>query len=88
MSGRVDGTYPLKAHVDVNLNFSFQVRAAHSLLSITHSMKLLLLLSDEAHIASQRDRALEEATKDAEDYKARAAKLLDEFLSTGTRTNN
>ena len=34
------------------------VRAANSLLSITHSMKLLLLLSDEAQIVHRRDTEL------------------------------
>jgi len=56
------------------------VRAAHSLLSITHSMKLLLLLSDEAQIATQRDRAIDEAGKDADESKKKVAELLDELL--------
>ncbi|KAI5116557.1 hypothetical protein M0805_000468 [Coniferiporia weirii] len=57
------------------------VRAAHSLLSITHSMKLLLLLSDESQIAYQRDRALKDARSDAEEAKKKATKLLNELLA-------
>ncbi|THG95094.1 hypothetical protein EW145_g8023 [Phellinidium pouzarii] len=55
-------------------------RAAHSLLSITHSMKLLLLLSDESQIAQQRDRALREARSDAGEAKKKVAELLNELL--------
>ncbi|KAH8118165.1 surfeit locus protein 5 subunit 22 of mediator complex-domain-containing protein [Phellopilus nigrolimitatus] len=58
------------------------VRAAHSLLSITHSMKLLLLLSDESQIAQQRDSALKEARSDAEDAKNKVAELLNELLGS------
>lgn len=57
------------------------VRAAHSLLSITHSMKLLLLLSDEAQIATQRDRALKETRTEAEETKKKVVELLNELFS-------
>lgn len=57
------------------------VRAAHSLLSITHSMKLLLLLSDEAQIATQRDRALNETRTEAEETKKKVVELLNELFS-------
>ena len=57
------------------------VRAAHSLLSITHSMKLLLLLSDEAQIATQRDRALKETRTEAEETKKKVIELLNELFS-------
>ncbi len=43
-------------------------------------MKLLLLLSDEAQIATQRDRAIDEAGKDADESKKKVAELLDELL--------
>ena len=61
------------------------VRAAHSLLSITHSMKLLLLLSDESQIAQQRDLALNEARSDARETKKKVAELLNELISTKER---
>ncbi|KAL5526686.1 hypothetical protein ACEPAF_8411 [Sanghuangporus sanghuang] len=65
------------------------VRAAHSLLSITHSMKLLLLLSDESQIAQQRDRALSEARSDTQEARRRVAELLNELLgTTKDRTTN
>ena len=56
------------------------VRAAQSLLSITHSMKLLLLLSDESQLAQQRNKALEEAREEASEAKGRALTLLNELL--------
>jgi len=43
-------------------------------------MKLLLLLSDEAQIATQRDRAIEDASTDAKESKTKVAELLDELL--------
>lgn len=57
-----------------------QVRAANSLLSITHSMKLLLLLSDEAQIAHRRDAELKSVQEEKEDIKQKAAAVLDALL--------
>ena len=57
-----------------------QIRAANSLLSITHSMKLLLLLSDEAQIAHRRDVELKIVQEERDDAKAKVAALLDELL--------
>ena len=57
------------------------VRAAHSLLSITHSMKLLLLLSDESQLAQQRNKALDEARAEAREAKGQAVALLNELLA-------
>ncbi|KAF8196890.1 hypothetical protein K438DRAFT_1825736 [Mycena galopus ATCC 62051] len=56
------------------------VRAANSLLSITHSMKLLLLLSDEAQIAHRRDAELKTVQEEKEDARAQVAALLDELI--------
>ncbi|PPQ64574.1 hypothetical protein CVT26_001972 [Gymnopilus dilepis] len=56
------------------------IRAANSLLSITHSMKLLLLLSDEAQIAHRRDAELKVIQEEKEDAKAKVATLLDDLL--------
>ncbi|KAF7370964.1 hypothetical protein MSAN_00730500 [Mycena sanguinolenta] len=56
------------------------VRAANSLLSITHSMKLLLLLSDEAQIAHRRDAELKIVQEEKEDARAQVAALLDELI--------
>ena len=58
-----------------------QVRAANSLLSITHSMKLLLLLSDEAQIAHRRDAELKDVVKEKQSAQEEVAKLLDELLA-------
>ncbi|KII84428.1 hypothetical protein PLICRDRAFT_57823 [Plicaturopsis crispa FD-325 SS-3] len=56
------------------------VRAANSLLSITHSMKLLLLLSDEAQIAYRRDAELKSVQEDRDEAKRQVAALLDDLL--------
>ncbi|KAF9471518.1 hypothetical protein BDN70DRAFT_567154 [Pholiota conissans] len=56
------------------------IRAANTLLSITHSMKLLLLLSDEAQIAHRRDAELKIVQEEREDAKDKVAALLDELL--------
>lgn len=57
-----------------------KVRAANSLLSITHSMKLLLLLSDEAQIAHRRDAELKVVKEESEKTKKEVAALLDDLL--------
>ncbi|TFK27766.1 hypothetical protein FA15DRAFT_585580 [Coprinopsis marcescibilis] len=67
------------------------VRAAHSLLSIVHSMKLLLLLSDESQNAHKRDAELKQVQEDKEETKKKVAALLDELLIPATyhgETNN
>ncbi|KAI5825914.1 hypothetical protein K523DRAFT_250067 [Schizophyllum commune Tattone D] len=56
------------------------VRAANSLLSITHSLKLLLLLSDEAQIAHRRDVELKNIEDETKDTRRKVANLLDELL--------
>jgi len=56
------------------------IRAANSLLSITHSMKLLLLLSDEAQIAHRRDAELKVVQEERDDAKEKVAALLNELL--------
>ncbi|KIK55143.1 hypothetical protein GYMLUDRAFT_48094 [Collybiopsis luxurians FD-317 M1] len=61
------------------------VRAANSLLSITHSMKLLLLLSDEAQIAHRRDAELKVVQEEKEKAKEQVAVLLDEMLRGRSR---
>ncbi|KAJ7065238.1 hypothetical protein C8F01DRAFT_1218711 [Mycena amicta] len=56
------------------------VRAANSLLSITHSMKLLLLLSDEAQITTRRDVEIKVVQEEKEAARAQVAALLDELI--------
>ncbi|KAF9495521.1 hypothetical protein BDN71DRAFT_1589642 [Pleurotus eryngii] len=56
------------------------VRAANSLLAVTHSMKLLLLVSDEAQIAHRRDAELRDLQEEAKETKAKIARLLDELF--------
>lgn len=60
------------------------VRAANSLLSITHSMKLLLLLSDEAQMAHRRDAELKIVQEEKDDARQKVSKLLDEILHLTT----
>ncbi|KAI0300950.1 hypothetical protein BC826DRAFT_905175 [Russula brevipes] len=56
------------------------IRAANSLLSIVHSMKLQLLLSDEAQIVERRDAELATTLQGKEEAKAKVAELLGELL--------
>ncbi|KZP27339.1 hypothetical protein FIBSPDRAFT_1040211 [Athelia psychrophila] len=64
------------------------VRAANSLLSITHSMKLMLLLSDEAQIAHRRDAELKSLHGEKKEAKQAVASLLDSLLGRpGSNTN-
>ncbi|OBZ72270.1 Mediator of RNA polymerase II transcription subunit 22 [Grifola frondosa] len=58
------------------------IRAAHSLLSTIHSMKLLLLLSDEAQIANRRDVELRSVQAENEDAQKKVAILLNELLGS------
>lgn len=57
-----------------------QVRAANSLLSIIHSMKLLLLLSDEAQIVSRRDAELASTSQEKEELKKKVTEMLNDLL--------
>lgn len=56
------------------------VRAANSLLSITHSLKLLLLLSDEAQIARWRDEEMKNLQQEKSEAQQEVAILLDELF--------
>ena len=59
-----------------------KIRAAHSLMSTIHSMKLLLLLSDETQIAKRRDAELRVVQAEKSDAQKKVAALLDELLSS------
>ncbi|KAF9466637.1 hypothetical protein BDZ94DRAFT_1288243 [Collybia nuda] len=56
------------------------VRAANTLLSITHSMKLLLLLSDEAQLAHRRDAELKVVQEEKSEARDKVALLLGQLL--------
>ncbi|KAG8984721.1 hypothetical protein FRB90_005144, partial [Tulasnella sp. 427] len=58
------------------------VHAASSLLSLTHSLKLMLLLSDEREIAQRREEEVQALRQEIDEAKARAIQLWKE-LSTG-----
>lgn len=57
-----------------------QVRAANSLLSITHSIKLLLLLSDEVQVAHRKETELGVVQEETKEIKTKVAALLDELI--------
>lgn len=84
MSRRIDGATHSDRANEYNLTsvscLLLQVRAAHSLLSITHSMKLLLLLSDESQITAQRDQEIKEIKTEVGVCKEQVAELLDELF--------
>lgn len=56
-------------------------------MSITHSLKLLLLLSDEAQIVRQHSEELRTATGETEKCRKEVANLLDELLLSSSATN-
>ncbi|KAI0711497.1 hypothetical protein C8Q76DRAFT_623073 [Earliella scabrosa] len=56
------------------------IRAANSLMSTIHSMKLLLLLSDETQIAKRRDAELRSVQAEKKEAQTKVAALLDELL--------
>ncbi|EJD49644.1 hypothetical protein AURDEDRAFT_59336 [Auricularia subglabra TFB-10046 SS5] len=56
------------------------VRAANSLLSLTHTLKLMLLLADEQQIVKQRTEERAQVREEADGYKTRAAELADGLL--------
>ncbi len=60
-----------------------QIRAANSLMSTIHSMKLLLLLSDESQIARRRDAELRSLQTEKKTAQKKVAALLDELLLEG-----
>ncbi|KAL4063574.1 surfeit locus protein 5 subunit 22 of mediator complex-domain-containing protein [Scleroderma yunnanense] len=60
------------------------VRAANSLLSITHSLKLLLLLSDEAQIARWRDEEIKQVKQEKSEAQKKVAALLDELFQASS----
>ncbi|KAJ3548219.1 hypothetical protein NMY22_g1342 [Coprinellus aureogranulatus] len=61
------------------------VRAAHSLLSIVHSMKLLLLLSDEAQLTHRRDAELKAIQEEKAATKARSRPSSTSFSASSHR---
>lgn len=82
MPRRVHGAYHACLSVlCIWLNAPPQVRAAQGLLSIIHSMKLLLLLSDESQIASRRDQEMRAVQAEKEETKKKVAALLNELLT-------
>ena len=54
-------------------------------MSTIHSMKLLLLLSDEAQIAKRRDAELRSVQAEKTDAQKKVAALLDELLLSSKR---
>ncbi|KAF8999370.1 hypothetical protein BDZ89DRAFT_1051276 [Hymenopellis radicata] len=57
------------------------VRAANSLLAITHSLKLLLLLSEEQQISQKRDAELKVIREQKAEARKECAALLNELLN-------
>ncbi|GJJ08295.1 hypothetical protein Clacol_002506 [Clathrus columnatus] len=60
------------------------VRAASSLMSITYSLKLMLLLSDEAQVVQQQNEEIRSASTESNQYKEQVIHLLDDLLSQKT----
>ncbi|KAN0120662.1 hypothetical protein V8E52_003931 [Russula decolorans] len=73
-------TFQAQFRAESMVLFSSYIRAANSLLSIVHSMKLQLLLSDEAQIVERRDAELATTLQEKEEAKAKVAELLSKLL--------
>lgn len=50
-------------------------------MSITHSLKLMLLLSDEAQVVHQHNEEIRAASAQTSQYKEQVIGLLDDLLS-------
>ncbi|KAG9013909.1 hypothetical protein FRB94_004289 [Tulasnella sp. JGI-2019a] len=59
------------------------VQATSSLLSLTHSLKLMLLLSDEREIAQRREDEIKTLRQEIDVAKARAVELWEELSIPG-----
>jgi len=59
------------------------VQATSSLLSLTHSLKLMLLLSDEREIAQRREEEIKTLRQDIDTAKAKAVGLWEELAMPG-----
>ncbi|KAG8859321.1 hypothetical protein FRB96_004536 [Tulasnella sp. 330] len=64
------------------------VQAISSLLSLTHSLKLMLLLSDEREIAQRRQEEIKILRQDIDAAKARAVELWEELAMSGPMPSN
>ncbi|KAG8913016.1 hypothetical protein FRC00_003240 [Tulasnella sp. 408] len=63
------------------------VHAASSLLSLTHSLKLMLLLSDEREIAQRREEEVKALRQEIDEAKARAIDLWKELSASGSSSS-
>ncbi|KAH9481334.1 hypothetical protein JR316_0005856 [Psilocybe cubensis] len=77
---KVDAEVDILVDGMVDLVGIASIRAANSLLSITHSMKLLLLLSDEAQIAHRRDAEMKVVQEERDEAKKQVEQILNELL--------
>jgi len=59
------------------------VQATSSLLSLTHSLKLMLLLSDEREIAQRREEEIKSLRQHIDSAKTRAVELWEELAMSG-----
>lgn len=80
MSRRVNGMSTRDLVYLVLTVSSAKVRAANSLLSLTHSLKLLLLLADESQIVRQRTAELSRVRAEVDAQRATATELCDGLL--------
>ncbi|KAH9807744.1 hypothetical protein DFH28DRAFT_1001986 [Melampsora americana] len=81
MVGPVDKLRSLQDSLAIELRSETLVRSCTSLLSLSHSMKMMWLLGDEAHSRNIRDRKVLELTNEIEDIKAEVAGLMNMMKS-------
>lgn len=91
MTDRQQGTNPQPHQpptdaLNLTVRSAAMIRAAHNLATITHQLKLLLLLSDEKAIVQGRDEELEAIRAEVAAKREELGKLLQGLSNTETET--
>lgn len=81
--GSIDKLRSLQDSLAIELRTETLVRSCTSLLSLSHSMKMMWLLGDEVHLRKIRDQKVTGLTREIEDLKAQASDLMEVLRSDG-----
>ncbi|KAG0149313.1 hypothetical protein CROQUDRAFT_342308 [Cronartium quercuum f. sp. fusiforme G11] len=79
--GAPDKLRSLQDSLAIELRAETLVRSCTSLLSLSHSMKMMWLLGDEAHFRKIRDEKVLELTREIKSLKAEVADLMESLKS-------
>lgn len=72
-----DKTLAMQESLALSLRAETLIRAVTSLLSLTHSLKMMWLLGDEAYTREVRDRKRDEVRREVEEVKEKVAEELE-----------